>query len=181
MRNFALAFLQMHKDASTTRMMTIRRATLADIPEMLRIFASARQFMAQTGNPSQWADNYPSLELLTEDINNQDSYVCLQNDKIVATFVLREGNDPTYDTIYEGAWPSDSPYATIHRIASNGEAKGILHMAVKFALKKHHTLRIDTHRDNKVMQNAILKEGFIYCGIIHCWSGDERLAYQYHQ
>lgn len=29
------------------------------------------------------------------------------------------------------------------------------------------------------MQNAIAKEGFIYCGLIHCWNGDERLAYQF--
>lgn len=157
----------------------IRQATLADIPEMLRIFAHARQFMAETGNPSQWTDEYPSTELLMEDISRQDSYVCHENGRIVATFVLRAGNDPTYDTIYEGAWPSEGPYATIHRIASNGLVRGILHAAVAFALKRHSTLRIDTHRNNRVMQNAILKEGFRYCGIIHCWSGDERLAYQY--
>lgn len=35
-----------------------------------------------------------------------------------------------------------------------------------------------TH-SNHVMQRAILKEGFRYCGIIYCWSGEERLAYQY--
>lgn len=29
------------------------------------------------------------------------------------------------------------------------------------------------------MQAAILKEGFSYCGVIRCWNGTERLAYQY--
>lgn len=25
----------------------------------------------------------------------------------------------------------------------------------------------------------IEKEGYKYCGIIHCWSGDERVAFQF--
>ena len=39
--------------------------------------------------------------------------------------------------------------------------------------------RIDTHRDNKIMQHNITKHSFTYCGIIYLLSGDERLAYQY--
>lgn len=159
--------------------MTIRNATLDDIPRMREIFAIARRFMAATGNPNQWADTYPSLEQLQDDINSGDSYVCLEADRVVATFVLRGGDDPTYDVIYQGSWKNDNPYATIHRIASSGEVKGIFTHAMKFALLHYSTIRIDTHRDNKVMQKAILKAGFIYCGIIHCWNGDERLAYQY--
>ena len=159
--------------------MTIRNATLDDIPRMREIFAIARRFMAAKGNPNQWADTYPSLEQLQDDINGGDSYVCLEADRVVATFVLRGGDDPTYDVIYQGSWKNDNPYATIHRIASSGEVKGIFTHAMKFALLYYSTIRIDTHRDNKVMQKAILKAGFIYCGIIHCWNGDERLAYQY--
>lgn len=159
--------------------MIIRKATLEDIPLMQVVFAIARRFMAETGNPNQWAENYPSIEQLTYDINSGDSYVCLKEGKIVATFVLRGGNDPTYDVIYDGAWKNDYPYATIHRIASNGEVKGIFRIVMEYALQQYDTIRIDTHRDNIVMQNAIAKAGFEYCGIIHCWNGDERLAYQY--
>lgn len=57
--------------------------------------------------------------------------------------------------------------------------KGVLAAAVAFALTRYDTLRIDTHRDNSVMQRLVQKAGFKYCGIIHCWNGDERLAYQY--
>lgn len=159
--------------------MTIRKAKLADITQMMEIFAIARRFMAETGNPNQWAANYPSVEQLTNDINGGDSYVCIEEGKMVATFVLRGGEDPTYDIIYGGAWKNNNPYATIHRIASNGEVKGIFRLAMDFALQHYKTIRIDTHRDNKVMQHAILKAGFQYCGIIYCWNGDERLAYQY--
>ena len=57
--------------------------------------------------------------------------------------------------------------------------------------KIYENIRIDTHRDNKIMQHNILKQGFTYCGIIYLQSGDaldqrslaskgtqERLAYQ---
>ncbi|MBQ0023773.1 MAG: GNAT family N-acetyltransferase [Prevotellaceae bacterium] len=183
--------------------MTIRKATLEDIPRMQEIFAIARRFMAETGNPNQWADTYPSVEQLTNDITSGDSHVCLKDGKIVATFMLRGGNDPTYDKIYDGAWKNSNPYATIHRIASSGEVKGIFSKVMEYALQQYDTIRIDTHRDNVVMQNAIAKEGFEYCGIIHCRNlrpthdqsgacseyasqeggepkvyGDERLAYQ---
>ena len=89
------------------------------------------------------------------------------------------GNDPTYDKIYDGAWKNDNPYATIHRIASSREVRGIFRAAMDFALQNYSTIRIDTHRDNKVMRNAIEKVGFEYCGIIHCRNEDERLAYQF--
>lgn len=159
--------------------MTIRKSTLQDIPRMLEVFAVARQFMIATGNPNQWAETYPGTQLLTDDINSGDSYVCMDGDRIVATFVLRGGADPTYSIIYDGAWQNDRPYATIHRIASCGEVKCIFTETMKYALSQYDTIRIDTHRDNKVMQHAIMKAGFLYCGIIHCWNGDERLAYQF--
>lgn len=159
--------------------LSIRKSAPDDIPEMLEIFAAARRFMAGTGNPNQWTEDYPGEELLKSDIVSGDSHVILSEGRIVATFVLRPGNDPTYDTIYDGNWPDDLPYATIHRIASRGERKGMLHAAMQYALERYSAIRIDTHRDNTVMRNAIAKEGFTYCGIIHCWNGTERLAYQF--
>lgn len=159
----------------------IRHTRPGDIPRLQEIYALARQFMAETGNPNQWAPTYPSLEQLNSDIASGDSYVCLYQGHIEATFLLRGGNDPTYEHIYEGAWLDDAPYATIHRIASSGKVRGIFRLVLDFALQHYHTLRIDTHRDNRVMQHLFTQAGFAYCGIIHCWNGDERLAYQYRQ
>ena len=164
---------------SHTTPLTIRPAVEADLPRLQEIFAHARRFMASSGNPGQWTGGDPSYQLRRDDIASGDSYVCLHEGRIVATFLLRGGDDPTYAEIYDGAWLADCPYATIHRIASSGEVRGVMHRVITFALSRYKSLRIDTHRDNTVMQNAVLKEGFRYCGIIHCWSGDERLAYQY--
>ena len=95
--------------------MTIRKSRISDIPRLHEIFAIARNFMVATGNPHQWVEGYPSEELLKKDIESGDSYVCISDDRIVATFVLRGGIDPTYNEIYDGAWLNDKPYATIHR------------------------------------------------------------------
>ena len=159
---------------------SIRHTRVEDIPRLQALFSHARSFMLETGNPSQWTAAYPSEELLRKDIGSRDSYV-VEDEKqtVIATFVLRGGVDPTYDVIYEGRWLNDAPYATIHRIASDGTRKGILHLAMQFAQLDYNNIRIDTHRDNQVMRNAIAKEGFVYCGIIHCWNGDERVAYQF--
>lgn len=159
---------------------SIRHTRVEDIPRIQALFSHARSFMLETGNPSQWTAAYPSEELLRKDIGSRDSYV-VEDEKqtVIATFVLRGGVDPTYDVIYEGRWLNDAPYATIHRIASDGTRKGILHLAMQFAQLDYNNIRIDTHRDNQVMRNAIAKEGFVYCGIIHCWNGDERVAYQF--
>lgn len=157
--------------------LTIRKTTISDLPRLKEIFAYARQFMKATNNPNQWADNYPSEELLREDIESGDSYVCVVEGKTVATFLLRGGVDPTYNEIAGEGWLNDEPYGTIHRIASDGSVKGILHTAVLFALQQYSNIRIDTHRDNVVMQKSITKEGFKYCGVIRCWSGSERNAY----
>ena len=159
---------------------SIRHTQMEDIPQLQALFSHARSFMLETGNPSQWTAAYPSEELLRKDIGSRDSYV-VEDEKqtVIATFVLRGGVDPTYDVIYEGRWLNDAPYATIHRIASDGTRKGILHLVMQFAQLDYNNIRIDTHRDNQVMRNAIAKEGFVYCGIIHCWNGDERVAYQF--
>lgn len=154
----------------------IRHAVEADIPRLQDIFAFARRFMAETGNPHQWGPDYPGEQRLRDDIARGDCYAVVSGPETVASFVLHGGVDPTYDTI-DGAWLNDAPYATIHRIASTGRVKGIMHLAVRFALRHYSHLRIDTHRDNKVMQKAILKEEFSYCGVIRCWNGGERLAY----
>lgn len=95
----------------------IRKTRKEDIPQIKQIFATARQFMASNGNPDQWAPTYPSDEQLLNDINNGDSFVVFSDSRqIVATFVLHAGIDPTYNTIYEGQWLNDAPYATIHRM-----------------------------------------------------------------
>ena len=133
--------------------------------------------MKISGNPSQWNDNYPSEDLIISDILNGVSYVIIDNDQIVGTFVFIEGEEPTYSEI-DGCWLNDRPYGTIHRIASDGSAKGIADKCLNFCKTKTHNIRIDTHKDNSVMLKWINRSGFKKCGIIRVADGTPRYAFQ---
>ena len=53
----------------------VRKAVMDDFPVILNIYATARAFMAKTGNPTQWADGHPSADLLRECILAQKLFV----------------------------------------------------------------------------------------------------------
>ena len=57
-------------------------------------------------------------------------------------------------------------------------AHGVFRAIMDWCFSRDCNIRIDTHRDNRIMQHVILGYGFSYCGIIYLASGDERLAYQ---
>ena len=113
-------------------MIEIRKAKKSDAKEAERIFKSARLFMRQNGNYIQWNSVYPSAENVLADAENGVGYVMSEDGKIFAYFAFIIGEDPTY-TYIEGKWPSSDTYGTIHRIASDGTHKGVMHWAFLIA------------------------------------------------
>lgn len=154
----------------------IEKANWDDLPRITEIYAFARKFMAENGNPSQWGTTHPPVAQLEKDIENERLYLVKNEDTVRGVFYFCVEEDPTYAVIFDGAWHSDRPYGVIHRIASDGSG-GVLRAAVEFGKKKADYLRIDTHGDNQVMQRAVQKQGFRYCGIIYIGDGTPRLAY----
>lgn len=158
--------------------MNVRKSTREDLPQILKLYEIAREFMKKNGNPNQWEDRYPEVSTVENDIEQGISYVCEEAGKIVGTFVFFIGKDPSYDVIENGAWHSNRfPYGVIHRVASDGETRGVTKTAFTFGLEKSGYVRIDTHQDNKPMQGALKKFGFLQCGIIHLERGGERIAF----
>lgn len=157
--------------------MTIRNALQKDFDDILRIYARAREYMKRNGNPTQWGENFPPETLINDDIREKRNYVVEADGGIHGVFAFILGDDPTYARI-EGAWKSDAFYGTIHRIASDGEVKGIFAAAIAFCKTRSAHLRIDTHADNKTMRHAIEKAGFKECGIIYIEDGSPRIAYE---
>ena len=158
-------------------MYNIRPAEFSDLPRILEIYAEAREFMRQTGNPNQWWDYHPAESVLREDIPKKQLYVCEKDGQIGAVFAYIQGSDPTYLEIDGNGWLNDEPYGTIHRIAVHHRGQGLIASIFDWALERCNNLRIDTHVDNKPMRRALEKYGFAYCGIIHIFNGDERIAF----
>ena len=144
----------------------IRLAKLEDLDKIQNIYAHARLFMASTGNPNQWVNNYPSCEILQNDINKGHLHVCYDDQGIYGVFVFFVGVDETYGYI-EGAWLNNEEYGVIHRVASSGAKKGMFTEVYEYVCKFIDNIRIDTHHDNLVMQNILNKHEFIaehpYC------------------
>ncbi len=163
--------------------MEIRKTVEADVSQLMKMYAYARDFMAKTGNPNQWGPNtWPPEDLIHNDINEGNSYVCLNDaGKVIGTFYYIEGKDiePTYINIEDGAWIDDSAYGVIHRLASDGSEKGVGKFCIDWAFNQCKHLRVDTHPDNKVMQNLLTRLGFKKCGIIHVLQDNyPRYAYE---
>ena len=156
--------------------MIIRNAETRDLPALLELFAGARRFMAEKGNPNQWWGGYPTQELLEEDIRLGRLYVC-EEEHLLAAFVLALGDDPTYRVIEDGHWKNDLPYGTLHRIASSGERRGMVNVIVRWAFEKTGNLRGDTHELNLPMRAAFERNGFERCGTIYVEDGTPRIAY----
>ena len=97
-----------------------RGANRFELDQIMEVYARARALMAQNGNPTQWGDNYPSRQLIEEDILSNRLFVCVINGELEAVFAFILGEDPTYKKIEDGQWLANGPYGTLHRLASAG-------------------------------------------------------------
>ena len=188
--NYALAhaeqnYLKAARDlfaSLQTEPMTIRKSTERDFNRIMEVYAMAREFMAQHGNPNQWGPTgWPPETLVRRDIGHGKSYVCEYGGRIIGVFFYDFGKDiePTYAHIEDGLWLDDSPYGVVHRIASDGSVKGVGSACINWAFSQCGHLRIDTHGDNVVMQHLLTKLGFTHCGTIFVEEDDyPRLAFE---
>jgi len=159
--------------------MYIRKAEKEEIDVIMSVFDAAKQFMRKTGNDKQWVDGYPSKEFILNNIRDNGLYVCLSDDEqIVGAFYFKIEAEPTYAKIYDGEWLNDKPYGVVHRVASNGKQKGVGDACMQWCFEQCGNIRVDTHHDNIVMQNILIRNGYQRCGIIFVSNGAERIAYQ---
>ena len=111
----------------------IRVATMADLARAHEVIGIGRAAMRAAGNTVQWSPDGSTEAGITEDISLGRCYVLEDERGIYGVFALVMGDDPTYEYI-EGAWQDDSPYGTIHRIASDGTHRGVLAECVKWSM-----------------------------------------------
>ena len=157
---------------------TIRRTTDTDVRAVLQIYAGARGFMRENGNPQQWGDDYPPLEAVLLDASAEgQGFVCEQNNEVVAAFCFYTGDEPDYAVI-DGAWLNDGPYGSMHRLAVRQGGEGVGGFCLSWAFEQCGNLKVDTHRDNAPMQRLLEKLGFSRCGIVWIRGGEERIAFQ---
>ena len=147
----------------------IRRANSRDLPALEQLYAQARAFLRESGNPDQWGEDKPTLEQIQQDINLGYSFVCMENGRLAAAFSFHTKGEPTYTHIEGEGWPDNGEYGVVHRLATGTSRTG--------AAAHCRQVRIDTHEDNIPMQHLLEKLGFTPCGTIYLEDGSPRLAY----
>ena len=148
--------------------MKLRKATLADGPAVVALYREAQAFLAAQGI-DQWQDGYPNEETFQEDVARGESWLLEDEGQVVAT-----------------AWGTEAPeYAFLHRIAVSGACKGKGAPSWFFRELERQArerglpcLRGDTHRENKIMQRVMEKNGLSCRGVIYLEDGGERLAFE---
>ncbi|MYV04473.1 GNAT family N-acetyltransferase [Furfurilactobacillus milii] len=164
----------------------LRLATTADMDQIMVIIRGAQTFIAKQGF-DQWQDGYPAQADMLADIKASRLYVLANDTQIAAVAAAIVGVDPNYRLVETGSWLMPSAkYAAIHRVAVSSQFRG-QHLAETLFTKLMATLkhdqdvvsvRVDTHKQNQVLQHVVQKVGFEYCGHIYIDGNAQRLAYE---
>lgn len=157
----------------------IRPATEGDLDAVCAIYAAARRFMHEHGNPSQWPGTYPGRPDAEADLAAGHLWVLDEGTGPTAVMALMPGPDPTYARIDGAGWLSDGPYWVMHRMATVEQGHGRGTRMLSWLCARHDNVRADTHADNIPMQHALERAGFVRRGTIWLTDGSPRVAYHF--
>lgn len=161
---------------------TVEPAAMGDLEKITEIFAAARAFMAEQGNP-QWSDGFPDGAFLSKKIADGNMYKLTCGGCIAAAFSVLE-HDEEYERI-DGAWLTDGNYFAVQTIAvspsfrGKGCARYIFSATQTMASKRQKvSIRMSTHEKNIPMRTLVQSLGFTCCGTINVGGNQPRIAYE---
>ena len=162
-------------------MYTLTPARMEELERCLQIIEDGRAFQQEQGF-TQWTEDYPSREILRQDIESGKGYAVRQGQKVAGYLCLDFDGEPAYREI-QGQWRSGEPYAVVHRMAFSREFRGKGLTGTAFGLIEQlcreaqiRFIRVDTDFPNRRMQHLLVKNGFVKCGIV-VFQGSGKLAY----
>lgn len=145
-------------------MIEIRLANTNDINKVIEFYKTV---CANTNNKARWHYGlYPTDEDLTNDINNNELYILLLDDEIVAAAVLQMKEDEIYKDVN---WKNHNP-AVVHLLATlpskwhQGYGRKLLKYLIEVAKSKNkESIHLDIVYDNDYAKNLYESVGFIHC------------------
>ena len=115
--------------------MQLRLAQLEDLSDILPIYESAIQLLAEQGS-TQWQDGYgPTKENIQVNILNQELYLLINDSQIVALGTLQAGVDPVYSAMFGGMDAIIGAYQAL-RPGTNGLMECLLVFNMPFTFVK---------------------------------------------
>jgi len=168
--------------------MEFKLAQAEHLDELCRITADAKAQMRRL-KLDQWQRGYPCREDWARDIAARRIFIAVEDGCILGAFLFQTVPDASYAVI-DGAWLSDAPYATMHRVCVAETCKGqgiagkLFTQGLNMAREQGFaSVRIDTHEENRPMRRALEKAGFTLCGTVRlkggCEDGSPRVTFEY--
>jgi len=149
--------------------MTIRPATLADIPGIMQLIAEVVPAMNAAGN-FQWDSTYPNAKVFEKDITLKQLWVADADGDIAGIAAITTDQEPEYADV---GWDLNETAIVTHRLAvstryqGQGIAYKLMQQAELEALARGiKTLRIDTNSNNKATRQLFPKLGYEFAGEI---------------
>lgn len=150
-------------------MMTIRLATLNDIPAIMQLVTDVVPVMQASGN-FQWDSTYPNAKVFENDITLSQLWVADVDGQIGGVTAITTDQDPEYAEV---GWNISETAIVTHRLAVslNHRGQGIAEALLKQAeivaqTKGIKILRIDTNSNNKATRMLFPKLGYEFAGEI---------------
>ena len=164
--------------------MEFRLAKEIDREKIERIYEDGSLKLKSLGI-NQWQGNEkPNLNNFSNLNENNIIYVLEDKEIIVSTLIIYD-KDEDYENNLVGTWNSPKPYVALHRIATlsgarkKGYGRKIIEFAENYARENNFkSVRVDTHRENKSMQNLLNSMEYNYVGIVYLDGKRERFAYE---
>jgi ribosomal protein S18 acetylase RimI-like enzyme len=145
--------------------MIIKKALKQDLEQLLSIVKSCGQHLIEQGI-FQWNENYPSIEVLRNDITLQQIWKLEDENAIVGLIVLTEIEDSIYQQVKWLTINKNNLY--VHRLAvhpnfqGKGYAQKLMDFADKFAMENNYkSIRLDTFSRNKRNQQFYEKRNYV--------------------
>jgi len=152
-----------------THDLTIRRATMADLPAIVALVRAVVPLTNASGN-YQWTSDYPNETVFRQDIERQHLWVAERLGELEGVAAFTQDQDPEYA---DADWDAAEPALVTHRLAvapaaqGRGVAQALLrqaeHEAAALGLR---TLRVDTNSENAATQRLFPALGYRFAGEI---------------
>jgi ribosomal protein S18 acetylase RimI-like enzyme len=150
--------------------MNISKAVQADITPIMELIQEAVRVMNE-GGLHQWDDQYPNVDIITEDIAAKSLHKITADGKIAGIIVLSEEYFPGYDKL---KWEDEgSKFLIVHRLCvhpdfqGQGLAKKLMTFAEEYAMSHYYTsIRLDTFTGNQIALGLYDSIGYRRVGLV---------------
>lgn len=165
--------------------MQMRKTEDKDFDDIWVMIEAAKLRMA-ADRIDQWQNGNPNEEHIRAAIESDEGYVLEEDGRIALFCVISFIDEDSYEHLDSGSWRSDGKYASIHRAVVSEDFCGrglmgqMFEQAERMAREQGAaSLRLDTHADNRPMQRASEKYGFVQVATLTLPNDGPRVAYDF--